>query len=72
MKKQLAKLFLNEKGEASWRKIGSAIGAIGGFLAFGAIPGAQVLIIGKALVALGVSVVAIGQFDKNDRAKTEE
>ena len=68
----IRKLFLNENDEPSWRKIGSTIAAVGIFLAAGAIPGAQILIVGKALAALGGSIIAIGQFDKNDRKEEKK
>lgn len=63
------KLFLNEKGEISFRKTGTVLGALGGFLLCGAIPGAQIVVAGKAIAAIGAMVIALGQFEKNDRRR---
>ena len=65
--KFLKKAFLNEKGELSFRKAGSLIAAIGAFSLV--IPGAQP--ISAALGSLGAALIAIGQFDKNDRKEVK-
>lgn len=61
------KYFLNEKGELSFRKTAITFGAIGGFCVAGAIPGAQVIVVGKALIAAAAALGVIGQLEKNER-----
>lgn len=66
------KLFLNERDEVSFRKVGVFCGALGVFLVSGGIPGVAVAAaVGKAATALGVFLTAMGQLEKNDRVRDE-
>jgi hypothetical protein len=69
----LKKLFCNEKGDVSLRKIGSFLTAAGGVLMAGTIPGAQFVAAGKVLAGIGAAILSVGISDKIDRGaeKTE-
>lgn len=65
----IQKLFLNEVGEVSLRKLGMVCATVGGYFVMGVIPGVLIVGIGKAILSLGTMFVGIGQFAKNDRKR---
>lgn len=66
----IKKLFFNERGEVSLRKVGGVIAAIGGWFVAGGLGfWDQSPDVGKGLIALGAMIAGLGQFEANDRSR---